>query len=391
MGKDKLADPLDLKNYATWSYRFEMMLEGLRLHRWLLEDPMTDEDMEASDRVKAIMVKNVKDHHLPIIRTAANARVAWDCLAAIFAATRDARRSQLVKELSTLKMKQGEALPVYLARTRGLFWDLTQVGHPVAEREIVYNMLIGLPEKFSAAVTCMTISGQALTLNGAGAQLLAYEKRVDAEEVVRRARNGAGGAGNSRGGGGGPPLQGVPGRHRNGRSGQQQCWTCGEFGHVARQCQIPWMPQGTSYAPRPREWPDGAQYRRDYWGGYQGAAGGSGATGSADHRGASSQGSSGSRRTGQPKNFACRPTRSETEQHVTGFDRAHQMSQIEELWHRRYGHIGMERLEWLVKCNLVAGIDLSQRAGRSGVCEPCVMSKQTRSPHQPTGHRSVHA
>ncbi|GLI66736.1 hypothetical protein VaNZ11_010677 [Volvox africanus] len=121
---------------------------------------MTDEDIAASNRVRNILVKNVQDHHLAIIRAAPNAKGAWERLAAVFAARSDARKSQLVAELSALKMAQNEALILYLARVRNLYTDLTEAGHPITEREVTYNLLVGLPKKISVIVTTLTVNWQ---------------------------------------------------------------------------------------------------------------------------------------------------------------------------------------------------------------------------------------
>ncbi|GIL87124.1 hypothetical protein Vretimale_14240 [Volvox reticuliferus] len=72
-----------------------------------------------------------------------------------------------------------------------------------------------------------------------------------------------------------------------------------------------------------------------------------------------------------------------------GATHAKPANQIEELWHRRYGHIGLGQLERMVRCNLVYGINLDARkAPASGTCETCVMSKQSRGQHASTGHKS---
>ena len=55
------------------------------------------------------------------------------------------------------------------------------------------------------------------------------------------------------------------------------------------------------------------------------------------------------------------------------------------MWHRRYGHLGYTNLARLVRGNMVSGLDIDTKdfeiaAGK--VCEPCVITKQTRATHQ---------
>ncbi|GLI61620.1 hypothetical protein VaNZ11_004038 [Volvox africanus] len=153
------------------------MMQKQSLDRWLREEPAT-KMLSYLTKVKTIMVENVQDYHLAIIRAAVNAKGAWDRIAAIFAANSDARKSQLIAELTALKMEQGEALPIYLARVRNLFTDLVQAGHPVTEREITYNLLVGLTKRFGMIVATLTASGE-LSLDSVTAQLLAFERRMD--------------------------------------------------------------------------------------------------------------------------------------------------------------------------------------------------------------------
>ena len=81
MGKDKLDEALDMHNYATWRIRFEAMVTDLGLGPALLAAPTTEADIVVSNKVKNLLIKNVKDHHLPAVTRAANAKAAWDALA----------------------------------------------------------------------------------------------------------------------------------------------------------------------------------------------------------------------------------------------------------------------------------------------------------------------
>jgi hypothetical protein len=54
-----------------------------------------------------------------------------------------------------------------------------------------------------------------------------------------------------------------------------------------------------------------------------------------------------------------------------------------ELWHRRLGHAGYERLAQMASNGLVKGINVKPKKFREMktiVCEPCVMGKQTPEP-----------
>ncbi len=52
-----------------------------------------------------------------------------------------------------------------------------------------------------------------------------------------------------------------------------------------------------------------------------------------------------------------------------------------QLWHCRFGHLGMDNVSKLVKSKMVEGMDCNEKAERKSVCEPCVMGKQHCTPY----------
>ena len=53
----------------------------------------------------------------------------------------------------------------------------------------------------------------------------------------------------------------------------------------------------------------------------------------------------------------------------------------EELWHRRFGHIGCTGLKKILSADMVQGMNLEKKAVRGDqICEPCMAGKQTRMP-----------
>ena len=62
-----------------------------------------------------------------------------------------------------------------------------------------------------------------------------------------------------------------------------------------------------------------------------------------------------------------------------------------ELWHRRFGHLGYDNLERLVREDLVKGINLpagSFKDAKTATCEPCIMAKHHKAPF-PTSERET--
>ncbi|EFJ39489.1 hypothetical protein VOLCADRAFT_70991 [Volvox carteri f. nagariensis] len=95
----------------------------LGLEQSLLAEPCNEEQIRQSRKVINLLIKNVKDHHLPMVTGAANAKKAWDALGSMFAANNNARKVSLRQEFSRFKMVNGEPLPMYFARARQLQTD----------------------------------------------------------------------------------------------------------------------------------------------------------------------------------------------------------------------------------------------------------------------------
>ncbi|GIL67494.1 hypothetical protein Vafri_20882 [Volvox africanus] len=228
MGKDRLDEPLDLHNYSTWKLRFQLLCAELGYSRALLQAPIAEADVIMSDKVKSVMAKNVKNHHLQTIVRAANAKAAWDALAATFASTCNTRKVALRQELSDFKMENGEELPVYISRARQLQSDLLETGHVVSDAELSIIVIKGLPSKYHVVTTALTMREGELDFNQVVTRLMAYvlpedDKKDSSAFITHR----SGGNASSSGGKGSRP---------NSKS-NATCHYCGKPGHFIRECK----------------------------------------------------------------------------------------------------------------------------------------------------------
>ncbi|GLI62800.1 hypothetical protein VaNZ11_005549 [Volvox africanus] len=263
MGKDKLAEPLDLNNYSTWAYWFENLCAEHNLKRALLTEPVTDVEVAASE-------------------------------------------SQLRQEYIKLAMTKGEALPVYLSRVRELHTDLLKVGQAISEQDMAYAMLMGLPQKYEVMVSVLTTQSGELMLSSVTAQLLAFKARVGSGHDASTSSSAFVSAGRGSSTTGSAPRRG--GSHvRGGSREPPQCWNCGQPGHLERGCLAPRMAQRTgswSSAPiGPRYGSGGLERAR--MGGHGEAAGGSSSGSDRQGYGRHNQvEGAGGRSNASPKNFA---------------------------------------------------------------------------------------
>ena len=96
-----VVERLDVDNYATWKTRMKFLLISKGL--W---SAISTEDADADTNMKALALIGlyVKEHHLPTLERFESAGAAWTHLEETYQAKSNARKLQLRKELTHLKI-----------------------------------------------------------------------------------------------------------------------------------------------------------------------------------------------------------------------------------------------------------------------------------------------
>ena len=215
---------LDDNNYATWRtrMRFLLIVKGL----WKAiesESPPSDIDQRALAQIGLY----VKEQHLQILERCGTAKDAWDGLDAVYRAKSTARKLQLRRELTQLKMATNEPVIKYFARAKDMLKPSCDAGTETADVDVALSS--GRPthvrDRRHRATT--TISEKELTLDDILPTLLNHEQRTQktlrTDELALLARP----AFNSNGNRGGP----------SGRKEDRTCYYCNKKGHLARDCR----------------------------------------------------------------------------------------------------------------------------------------------------------
>lgn len=211
---------LDVDNYATWARRMKYLLiiKGL----WTAVSSDTVEP-DKNEKAMAQIGLHMKDHHLATLERCTTAKQAWEELQTIFQAKSNARKRQLRKELSQLKMGAAEPLTKYVARAKEIQNQLRAAGHEVTDQEVAWALLAGLSPAYDTVVTVLESSTEAeLKLDDLLPKLMPVEQRLTKAESPSWREEAA------------LTAKRNPGNLR--RKETRTCWTCGEPGHIAKDC-----------------------------------------------------------------------------------------------------------------------------------------------------------
>ena len=154
----------------------------------------------------------------------------------VYQAKSNARKLQLRKQLAHLKMSPGEPLTKYVSRAKEIQDQLRAAGHEVADAEVAWNVLTGLPAAYETVVTVLeTTTQDDLSLEDILPHLLQVEQRQqpsgrpDEAALFAKPGSGFGGNGGSGGNGGGRP-------DNRPRKEQRTCFYCNKPGHIKSEC-----------------------------------------------------------------------------------------------------------------------------------------------------------
>eukprot|EP00961_Rhodomonas_salina_P204131 2754699-Rhodomonas_salina.1 len=210
-----VVERLDVDNYATWKTRMKFLLISKGLWSAVQgTDTSTSNDQKALAQIGLY----VKEHHLAQLERCDTAKKAWEHFESVYQAKSSARKLQLRKELSQLKMGQGEPLTKYVGRAQDIQDQLRAAGHTVADQELTWAVLAGLPTAFDTVVTVLeTTIEDTTSLDDILPKLLQVEQRERQKERPDESALMV------------KPYRGID-------KTKATCHFCGKKGHFKRDC-----------------------------------------------------------------------------------------------------------------------------------------------------------
>ncbi len=231
---------LDAENYQLWKAKMQMFLTLKGLAHAITEDDATAGD---SAKAKAYIGLSVSDHHVPVVVNSVSAKAAWNELQNIFEPKIAGRTIKLQRDLHNLRMQANETVEVYLGRARQLLTDLTVIGFPISEHQVVTQAIAGLPSRFDAVVVYYQQQDGQLSLSSIQARLIQHEHLLiiraeqPSESVAFNAQhNNRKGKGQQRQANAGAGA---------GSGNRPKCGYCGIMGHTTEECRRRKREQGS--------------------------------------------------------------------------------------------------------------------------------------------------
>ena len=228
--EDKLmVERLDVDIYATWSVRMRALLtiKGV----WSAVTG-TSTDPQEDAKALALIALHVKDHHLTTVGESTTARGAWETLKNIYESKTNARKLLLRKELTQLKKGPAEPITKYVARAKEIQSQLRAAGHTVADQDLAFSVLAGLPASYNTINTVLTSSDRELKIDEILPKLQQQEQMMqpesDAEAALFAKRRGSFGKKPTSGFGSYKPMER--------RKETRKCIYCKQVGHLIANC-----------------------------------------------------------------------------------------------------------------------------------------------------------
>lgn len=154
------------ENYDTWKQAAESYLT-IRKHWSIIEKEVTiDTSNKADDTIaKAELNMPVETINYPYIRQAKTAHEAWKNLESAFEDSGITRKVAVLQALVSMKLDNCESMEDYVNRLTVLWAKVTKVGFKIDDEIVGALMLGGLPDQYKPLVMTLENSDKKLTMD----------------------------------------------------------------------------------------------------------------------------------------------------------------------------------------------------------------------------------
>ncbi|KAK1617261.1 hypothetical protein QYE76_022778 [Lolium multiflorum] len=139
-------------------------------------NPLHQRWVQQDQAILSAFVSSMTESVVGMVMFATTAGDAWETLAGAFAATSIARSSSIRQQMAELK-KRDSTMNVYFHKMKALADELTSIGQPLRDSEIISYILAGLGKEYDALYEVVNARTEPMPLRDLYAQLCATEHR----------------------------------------------------------------------------------------------------------------------------------------------------------------------------------------------------------------------
>ncbi|CAI7860050.1 unnamed protein product [Closterium sp. NIES-53] len=195
--------PFDGKDFFTWSFEFELMMEGAQILGFFdgsLPYPTNGTQYEKqqytyqSMMAYTILLRNITPTQQQNIRSyrgyGNSAELAYNHLKSLYQATDSVSQSRLMAQLTTVEMKPGEKGMAYISRCRELRYKLLRCGGSISEDAFVTVIIGGLGPQWRATKAILRAHGR-ISEAALCAEIHAEQQDMDLQEDRHKRKTSA--------------------------------------------------------------------------------------------------------------------------------------------------------------------------------------------------------
>lgn len=186
---NKIYFQFDGKNYSTWKYRINSILDDRDLLQYVEDDfeiitlHSTDKEYrkhaKEERKCKSLLIKHVGDDQLEHIKEKQSAKEIYDTLQGIYERKSISGQILLRRKLINMKYTENENINHYLLEFEKVVSELKAIGAKPEEMDLICQLLVTLPSSFDPLVTALeTLNPELLRMDFVKSRLIdEYNKR----------------------------------------------------------------------------------------------------------------------------------------------------------------------------------------------------------------------